>query len=738
MSITHTSPKDAAMPARRHAATARRAGCGAACRSAGAADRLRLRLPAGADVLGTWELCVGCRRVSLGDGLRRLHDERPDDASCDALLAVADRALIGGIARSALRDRRCEAFDCEFVLGESSEHGEHRQVRAHTLVLRDAAGRPVYLVGSLREVTSQRRQSREQARQHDILRIALSSLGAGIVTTDTDGRVQWMNPVAERMLDRHRAEVQGRPLEQVILLADGEDPTPLVDSVRQCLHHGRVMGLGGDALLVPLSDGERALECEVRPIRDEHGETYGCVLVLHDVTEGRARSRELSYLAAHDQLTGLINRREFENRLRVLNERAHDAGNAHSVLVVDLDRFKPVNDRGGHAAGDELLRSLAQLLRHSLRDVDTVARIGGDEFAVILTHCPAQQGVEIARQLCAAIGEFRFRYADETFTVGASIGMAVIDGGWQGIEELLRAADAACYRAKQAGRGCVRLGRHEDVELVRRVSDGLLPDTVRRALDEDRFRLFAQRIQTLERTGDTVLPRYGACCEAEILLRLIEPNGEVLPPGAFLPAAERGNLMPRVDRWVIDRVLRWLSRASGLERVDRLWINLSGRSLADVEFAPWLLRSLDALGAARRARLCFELDELVAVNNLAETARLFGALRERDVAVALDRFGAGAASYGYLKSLQVDYIKIDRQFVRGLGREPLNLASVRCFVEIATLLGIRTIAGFVETEEELALLTELGVDRAQGVLLHEATPLEEVFSRHDDPLAAIA
>ena len=444
------------------------------------------------------------------------------------------------------------------------------------------------------------------------------------------------------------------------------------------------------------------------------------MLVFHDVTEQRRLSDEMSYRASHDTLTGLVNRAEFETRLRRTLGTARQDHSEHALLYIDLDQFKLVNDACGHSVGDQLLQQVAKLLAEVVRSRDTLARLGGDEFGVILEHCSADQAGRVAQQICDRMEAFRFLHDGRRFRIGTSIGLVPIDARWDSTAAAMQAADASCYAAKEEGRN--RVHAWFDTDKAMRARHGELQWAARleQALDEDRFVLYAQRIAPLGESGTGL--------HAEVLIRLLDTGGSLIQPGAFLPAAERFHMATRIDRWVLRRAVRQIEDMPDLAALDTLCINLSGQSVGDRAFHRHAIEALAEAGRAVCQRICLEITETAAVTNMADAAVFIEQARALGVRIALDDFGAGASSFGYLKTLKVDLLKIDGSFIRDLIDDPLDDAAVRCFVDVARVVGVKTVAEFVDRPEVLQRVREIGIDFAQGYFLHRPEPIENMFS----------
>ena len=438
------------------------------------------------------------------------------------------------------------------------------------------------------------------------------------------------------------------------------------------------------------------------------------------VRQLRETSGEMHYHATHDALTGLVNRSEFETRLRRVLQKAREDRSEHALLYIDIDQFKLVNDSCGHAIGDQLLQQVARLFAGAIRTSDTLARLGGDEFAIVLEYCPPDQAQRVAQQICDSMSNFRFVHDDRSFRVGASIGLVPVDDRWMTTAAIMQAADASCYAAKEGGRNRVHPWFDTDTVIRLRAGEMQWAMRIEHALDQNQFVLHAQRIEELGSKSNGI--------RAEALLRMVQDDGGLVPPGAFLPAAERFHLASRIDRLVLQQALEWLLALPASRSIRALSINLSGQSIGDRAFHRDAIQSLRQAGQDICTRLCVEITETAAVTNMADAATFIKQIRTLGVQVALDDFGSGASSFGYLKTLPVDYLKIDGQFVRDVVDDPLDEAAVRCFAEVARIVGVKTVAEFVDRPEVLAKLSALGIDYAQGFLLHRPAPLNELLS----------
>lgn len=664
--------------------------------------------------VGGWELDLRTGVLQWSAQTRVIHGVSPDyvptlDGAIEFYAPEARASIHAAVERGMATG---EPWDMELPLIRAD--GGRIWVRAVGQVTFED-GRPVRLLGAFQDITARRALHAELADQHELLRVTLRSIGDAVITTDAAQCVTWLNPVAERLTGWAATEARGRPVGEVMRLVDEGTRAPLA----QAPSAGLPAGARAERTLLLSRDGvEYGIEDSASPIRNEAGEVLGAVRVFRDVTEQRRLSSEMTYRATHDALTGLVNRSEFENRLRRVLQHAHEDGHTHALLYLDLDQFKRVNDECGHAVGDLLLQQVAKLLRECVRARDTLARLGGDEFGVILEHCSAEQAQRVGQQICQRMDDFRFVHDDRRFRVGASIGLVPVDSRWAGTAALLQAADTSCYAAKEAGRNRVHPWLDTDEAMQARQGELQWASRIEQALDDDRFMLYAQRLAPLTDQA--------AGLHAEVLLRLRDVDGAVVPAGAFLPAAERFHLASRIDRWVLGSVVSVLRARHNLSGLGGLSVNLSGQSIGDRAFHRHALDLLMTAGPAVCRCLCLEITETVAVTHVADAGAFVDQVRALGVRVALDDFGAGASSFGYLKGLRVDQIKIDGQFIRDLLDDPLDEAAVRCFVDVARVVGVHTVAEFVDRPEILARVRELGIDFAQGYLLHRPEPLERL------------
>jgi diguanylate cyclase (GGDEF)-like protein len=508
------------------------------------------------------------------------------------------------------------------------------------------------------------------------------------------------------------------PIESIITLNDETTGEAVANPVMRCLSEGRVVTLTDNVVLMARDGSTIAIQDSAAPIQDRNGQVVGAVMVFHDVRQERQLHRRLAYLASHDPLTGFINRRELEERLSsVLTGVKADPSKPAALMYLDLDQFKVVNDTCGHTAGDLLLRQLGELLRARVPKAGALARLGGDEFAVLLSECGIEAASELAESLREAIAAFRFAWRDNALQVGVSIGIVPVDASSESVATVMSAADVACYVAKDHGRN--RIHVYEEGDAAERHQEMLWVARINRALEEERFELFYQPIVPINPQPDQ-WPHY------ELLLRMRDERGEIVAPDSFIPAAERYNLMPGLDRWVVSHTLETLAyRGAPGTAPYTLAINLSGTTLNDARFLDFVLDELAGAAVAPGA-ICFEITETAAIANLDRVISFMRALKARGCRFSLDDFGTGLSSLTYLKNLPVDYVKIDGQFVRNVLRDGADECVVESIARMARAFKIQAIAERVESRDVMKRLGELGVSFAQGFFIAVPQPVSEL------------
>lgn len=536
----------------------------------------------------------------------------------------------------------------------------------------------------------------------------LESIAEGVITTDNEGRIDYMNRAAEAMTRANREETGGHRIGELFSLIDEADRRPLGDPVERCLSMRRRVNMGRRALLVS-RDGEyeHSVEITASPIRGPGNSISGTVVVFHDVSEIRGLTRQMSYQATHDALTGLVNRREFERRLEEAVDSAQSDDAVHILFYMDLDRFKAVNDSCGHLAGDNMLREVAALIKDQVRDSDFVGRLGGDEFGTLLVGCPIEKARQIADDICNAVADYRFVWKDKIFNIGISIGLVEIGHGGGSLQDLMSAADSACYVAKQRGRGQVHVYSARDEAIARERGDIDWLRQMQTALHENKFALAMQPIIATGSRDET-----GPA--AEVLLRMPDEHGRSANSAEFLRPAERYQLMPQIDRWVVNATLAAIGAGEIKLAGNRSCsINISGQTLGDEGFLSFVVEALDRSGVSPSS-ICFEVTETTISTNVQQAQRFIEVLHGIGCEFALDDFGNGLGAFSSLKHLPVDYLKIDGTYTRNLTSDQINQEMVTAMIKLARTLEFRVIAEQVEQQEDFDWLRDNGVDFVQG------------------------
>jgi diguanylate cyclase (GGDEF)-like protein/PAS domain S-box-containing protein len=565
------------------------------------------------------------------------------------------------------------------------------------------------------EIDERQRIEEDLFQEKELAQITLQSIGDAVITTDIEGKIEYYNPIAEQLTGWKVSEVKGLLLSSIFNIVNEVTREPVANPIEMALRKGQIVGLPERTLLIDRNGKEYAIDDSAAPIRDRNGQIVGAVMVFHDVTHSRTLARELSWQATHDSLTELVNRQEFERQLVDAIASAKNDDLCHALCYLDLDQFKIVNDTCGHVAGDELLRQVTHLLQKRIRSTDILARLGGDEFGLLLYKCPLPQAQQIADTLRQLIQNFRFSWDGKTFSIGVSIGIVLIGADSRDLNSILGEADAACYGAKSNGRNCIHVYLPDDRELAQQRGERQWIARIHQALEENRFRLYRQKIVSLSERSEL---------HYEILLRLIDETGELVSPMAFIPAAERYDLMPAIDSWTINTFLNNYERlCQNTSHVNEGWysLNLSGASINNPRFLEFLKEKL-ARYSSYCQNICFEITETTAIANLVQVAQSMSELKQFGCHFALDDFGSGVSSLAYLKNLPIDYLKIDGSFVKNIICDRVDYVMVESLNQIAHAMNIKTIAEFVENEEIIEKLDEMGVDYAQGYGIAKPSP----------------
>jgi diguanylate cyclase (GGDEF)-like protein/PAS domain S-box-containing protein len=585
----------------------------------------------------------------------------------------------------------------------------------------DEQGEVIGYAKVTRDLTERKRQQDELLAseaaleaEKERLQITLESIADGVICTDESGNITIMNPAAESMTGWKLAQATGRPIEEVLHLANPDGDVAVHSPVRECLAFNKVSHLQEGAILLALDGARRDIQDSVAPIRTADGQMIGSILVFQDITALRTIQREVEFHTTHDALTLLPDRKQFESLLEDTIRRVTDTGCV--VCFLDLDRFKVVNDTAGHAAGDVLIKTVTHLLIRSVRASDLVARLGGDEFAIILHDRSEFEALDTLTKILEAIEAMHFGWEDRGFRITASLGVVAITPASE-VPMVMQQADVACYAAKRAGRNRISVYRPEVGEGHERHLEIQVAADIRDAISEDRCSLFAQKVVAI---GEPCAPHY------ELLLRMWNRGGEMMSPAGFIPVAERYDLMANLDRWVLERALHYHGpRLLAIPGV-QICVNLSANSLNEPKFLPFILDVVRNSPLPPTA-LTLEITETALINNLSTAGIVIEKLRSAGCKVALDDFGIGLCSFSYLRNFKVDFIKIEGSFVRNIAHSAVDLAIVRAINNIAHEIHSQTIAEYVENEAILEIIKKLGVDFAQGYLLGRPEPIENIF-----------
>jgi diguanylate cyclase (GGDEF)-like protein/PAS domain S-box-containing protein len=591
-------------------------------------------------------------------------------------------------------------------------------VLENSRAIHDDDGKVVAHEGTITDITDRKHAETRVFEEKERAQVTLQSIGDGVITTDAEGFVDYINPVAQDLTGWEVRNARGKPIQEIMTIVNAHTRATVDNPVVRCLKEGRVITLAENSILITQAGNEVPIQDSAAPIRDRIGNVIGAVMVFHDVSKESRLFRQLSYQASHDAVTGLINRREFENRLVEALEGTYENNEqSHALLYLDLDQFKVVNDTFGHTAGDELLLHISELLQGNIRSTDVLARLGGDEFGILLERCTEDRAMEVAEAIRSAVEEYRFEWQDAFTSVRCSIGVVMVAHDSPNVASVMSSADVACYSAKDMGRNQIHLYqdsdaslRHEEMKWVSRITS---------AVEDNRLELYYQPIIGINKENSQSRGHY------ELLLRMRDENGELVKPDQFIPAAERYNLMSKLDRWVIHEALTELADRNPGSDTARftIAINLSGTSLSEDRFLEYVISELERQKLPAGA-ICFEITETAAISNLARVIHFMQVLKKLGCKFSLDDFGSGLSSFTYLKNLPVDYLKIDGQFIRNVAEDAVDESMVVAINQVGKAMGIETIAERVETKKVLDKLSELGVEFAQGYYIARPTSVQ--------------
>ncbi|MEO1582647.1 MAG: EAL domain-containing protein [Pseudomonadota bacterium] len=670
---------------------------------------------------GTWDFDGDSKRIEFSPRWKAMLGYEPDEE-----VAPDWYRLVHPEDMSAVQSKMREHLEGRTPVFQSVHRMRHRNgnwhwVESRAKAITDERGRLLRLMGNELDINERKLYEEALFREKESAQITLQSIGDGVITTDENYIVEYINPVAEELTGWKVDDATGRPLDEIFRSFHEETCEPLENPLAIAVRRSRSVKTNRPTLLIRRDGNELYIESTASPIRDGGNVITGGVLVFHDVSEARELNRKLSYQASHDVLTSLVNRREFEKRIERALQSAESREVSHVVCYLDLDQFKIINDTCGHSAGDQLLQELGRLLKSKIRWKDTLSRLGGDEFGVLLERCTIEDAMQMADGLREAVSEFKFLWDERSFRLTASIGLVPLSGGEnQDVASILSAADSACAAAKDAGRNRVHSYHENDIDMMRRRREMQWAARINTALEENRFELFRQTILPLQEADQ------GA--HFELLLRMRDENGALVSPELFISAAERYGITPNIDRWVIRNALRWLvSEADERARLSLCSINLSGQSLGDEKFLPFVIEQFQTSGITPE-KICFEITETAAIQSYAQANRFINSLKELGCQFALDDFGTGLSSFGYLKHFPVDYLKIDGSFVKEILHDPIDREMVRSINEIGHLTGKKTIAEFAENPEIINMLRGMGIDYAQGYGVSEPQKLLQAIA----------
>lgn len=587
----------------------------------------------------------------------------------------------------------------------------------------------VALTVSCRDVTGRRKKEAEIARLNNRMGLLLESTSEGIFGVDNELRCTFINRAAAELLGMEVAEIVGTDMYDLLYsrYADGSRLPREECLVYRTIDENRIY-ISDDELFWVKGGESFPVQLTSNPIT-QNGDVIGAAVVFHNVSEARAIARKMDYLTAHDPLTGLVNRREFELRVQRALDSAITENSRHVLCYLDLDQFKVVNDTCGHIAGDELLRQVTHLLQENVRQNDTLSRLGGDEFGILMLHCDIKHSLKVIETIRSRIEGFKFVWEDKPYGLSASIGITALTSLTASVGDAMSEADSACYMAKDTGRNRVHVYQADDAVMAQRHGEMQWVSRIHQAFTDQRLSLVCQPIMSTEDLVGNFTPDADQEMLFEVLIRMTDENGKRIPPIAFIPAAERYNLMPSIDRWVVRTMLKWLhDHHDQLDQMTFCTINLSGHSLNDQQFLSFVCDQLEK-SAVSGEKICFEITETAAVANLSQAIQFIKILKGYGCRFALDDFGSGMSSFAYLKNLPVDFLKIDGNFVRDIANDPVDYAMVEAVNTVGHVMGIKTIAEFVENNEVLSLLHKLGVDYVQGYAIAMPQSLDELFAQ---------
>jgi len=674
-------------------------------------ERLALAQRAGRTIVWDWDLETDelqCSELADELGGPGIRDHLRTGTDFLEIVHPDDRDKYTDAVRRVLHGADNFEMDIRVVLPS----GAVRWLSERAEALRDEDGRVSRMVGVGQDFTERKLAEKALFREIERAQVTLGSIGDGVIRTDASGAVDFINPAAERLTGRSLAEIYGRPLREVYRVVDEVARTPLFDPIEQCIRERRRVTMHGPRILIDSNDNEYSIQDSAAPIKDRDGEIVGAVLIFKDLSRMREMEQEVHHLESHDALTGLINRQAFERHVEELLPETIANNSQHALCYLDLDEFKLINDICGHAAGDEFICQVTSVLAGKVRPTDVIARMGGDEFAILMDHCAPQEARDLAEQLSEAVRRVRFSWEDRIYAVGVSVGLVPISRDSGNADAILKAADAACHVAKETGRNRIHEYQPGDTAIAERSGGMQWISRIHEALAVERFILYQQPVRPL--TADaSPEPLF------EILVRMFDEQGNLVPPNDFIPSAERYHLISSIDRWVIGNGLAALAE---VDESVRFIFNVSGQSVSEETFQAFVMDQLRTTRVAPE-RILFEITETAAIADLQRAMRFISIFKGLGCRFVLDDFGKGVSSYTYLKNLPVDLLKIEGEFIRRMMDDPIEAAIVDSINQVGHVVGLETIAECVETEEIFEAVRKAGIDYAQGYWLARPKPL---------------
>ncbi|RZV60144.1 MAG: EAL domain-containing protein [Pseudomonadales bacterium] len=549
--------------------------------------------------------------------------------------------------------------------------------------------------------------------------ITLRSIADGVVTTNTDCEVEYINPVALELLGCEQEDIVGQPLTNFYNTYHEVSHIPTANLAKRAIAENEIQHSASRTILKSSAGSEHFVEQQAAPIRNDLGVATGAVLVFRDRTEAKNIEQRLSFHASHDPLTGLYNRDVFDQEIRLALHDTESNGSEHCICHISLSQFNIVNESFGHRVGDKLLQKVSKLLQEKVRaPSDAIARIGGDEFGLLLRHCSPEAAQRICEMIASELSNSIFEHDGKRFEINAGLGIAAINNETSELSDILSAAIAASNLAKERGKNKVAIFSGDDNEIIEKRSEVLYANHLMEAISCDNIQLYQQ---TIAQNG----PDAKNSCE--ILSRILDQDGRVVLPGMYLSAAERYNLTPNLDRWVIQKTIAWFSeRPNILDELEYVSINISGLSICDSNFTAFIQKQFNK-GSIPPEKICFEITETAAVSNFMRASEFIETISDLGCKFALDDFGCGMSSFAYLKKLPVDILKIDGLFVRDILDNPIDFAMVKSINDVGHVMGLKTVAEYVENEEILKVLKELSVDGFQGYGISKPAPIETLI-----------